>query len=100
MTGEGRTPLKIPVAHGEGRYYAEDKLLDELEANQQVVFRYCDEKGNIDPLSNPNGAARNIAAISNKQKNVIGMMPHPERAASPALGNVDGIQVFNQLGLN
>jgi len=100
MTGADRAPLKIPVAHGEGRYYAEDSLLDELAANEQVVFQYCDKQGNIDPLSNPNGAARNIAGISNKQKNVVGLMPHPERAISSALGNVDGVQVFKLLGLN
>jgi len=100
MVGEDKTPLKIPVAHGEGRFYAEDNVLDELEANNQVVFRYCDEKGNIEPLSNPNGAIRNIAGISNKERNVIGLMPHPERAISAELGNKDGVHVFNVLGLN
>lgn len=100
MTGEDGTPLKIPVAHGEGRYYAEENVLDELEANGQVTFRYCDEKGNIEPMSNPNGAMRNIAGIRNKENNVFGMMPHPERAISATLGNVDGIQVFKLLGLN
>lgn len=100
MVGEDKTPLQIPVAHGEGRFFAENKLLDELEANHQVVFRYSDQKGNIEPLSNPNGAARNIAGISNKEGNVTGLMPHPERAISAALGNKDGIQVFNLLGLN
>lgn len=100
ITGNDRTVLKIPVAHGEGSYYAEDDVLDRLESNQQIIFRYCDEKGNIEPLSNPNGAVRNIAGISNKEKNVFGLMPHPERAISPLLGNVDGIQVFRLLGLN
>ena len=100
MVGNDKTPLKIPVAHGEGRYYAEKNVLDELEANQQIVFRYCDEKGNIESLSNPNGAMRNIAGISNTERNVIGLMPHPERAISAALGNVDGIHVFKLLGLN
>lgn len=100
MTGPNGAALKIPVAHGEGRYYAEDKVLDELEANGQVIFRYCDENANIEPMSNPNGAVRNIAGISNKEKNVFGMMPHPERAISPALGNIDGLQVFKILGLN
>lgn len=100
ITGNDRTVLKIPVAHGEGSYYAEDDVLDKLESNQQIIFRYCDEKGNIEPLSNPNGAVRNIAGISNKEKNVFGLMPHPERAISPLLGNVDGIQVFRLLGLN
>lgn len=100
MTGTGGKPLKVPVAHGEGRYYADEKVLDELEANGQVTFRYCDEKGNIEPMSNPNGAIRNIAGIRNKENNVFGMMPHPERAISSVLGNVDGIQVFKLLGLN
>jgi len=100
ISGKDGKPLLIPVAHGEGRYYADDKILDELEANNQVTFRYCDEKGNIEPMSNPNGAFRNIAGIRNKANNVFGMMPHPERAVSPLLGNVDGIQVFNLLGLN
>ena len=100
ITGKDGKPLMIPVAHGEGRYYADDKILNELEANNQVTFRYCDEKGNIEPMSNPNGAFRNIAGIRNKENNVFGMMPHPERAVSPLLGNVDGVQVFNLLGLN
>lgn len=93
-------PLKIPIAHGDGRYFAEDCILDELEANGQIIFRYCDAEGNIDVAFNPNGAIRNIAGIKNKQGNVFGMMPHPERAASPALGNTDGLKVFDILGLN
>ncbi len=100
IKAEDSPPLKIPVAHGEGRYYADETVLDELEANNQVLFRYCDEQGNIEPLCNPNGAFRNIAGITNKEGNVFGMMPHPERAVSPALGNTDGTQVFNLLGLN
>lgn len=93
-------PLKIPVAHGEGRYYAEDSVLDELAKNRQIIFQYCDNKGNIEPMSNPNGAMRNIAGIRNKAGNVFGLMPHPERAVSPLLGNTDGLQVFSLLGLN
>jgi phosphoribosylformylglycinamidine synthase len=100
MTAEEGKALKIPVAHGEGRYYAEEDVLDEMEQNGQIVFRYCDAKGNIEPMANPNGAIRNIAGISNKEKNVFGMMPHPERAVSPLLGNIDGLQVFKLLGLN
>ena len=88
---------KIPVAHGEGRYYAEEKLLDQLEANGQVLFRYCDEKGNITSEANPNGSARNIAGICNAERNVFGMMPHPERACSAALHNTDGRKIFNKL---
>ena len=92
--------LKIPIAHGEGRFFAEDGMLDEIEKNEQVIFRYCDEGGRIDSMSNPNGAKRNIAGIRNREGNVFGMMPHPERAVSAALGNVDGIKVFELLGLN
>ncbi|MGN6291654.1 MAG: phosphoribosylformylglycinamidine synthase subunit PurQ [Chitinophagaceae bacterium] len=88
---------KIPVAHGEGRYYADEKLLDELEANGQVIFRYCDENGHITPDANPNGALRNIAGICNAQRNVFGMMPHPERACSEVLGNTDGRQIIENL---
>jgi phosphoribosylformylglycinamidine synthase len=89
--------FKIPVAHGEGRYYAEEKILDELEASGQVIFRYCDENGKITADSNPNGAARNIAGICNKARNVFGMMPHPERACSVDLGNTDGRQIVKSL---
>jgi phosphoribosylformylglycinamidine synthase subunit PurQ / glutaminase len=91
--------LKIPIAHGEGRYHADEQLLDELEANGQVIFRYCDAAGSVTAAANPNGAARNIAGIQNKAGNVFGMMPHPERATSAALGNLDGFKVFAQLGL-
>ena len=92
--------LKIPVAHGDGRYFANDTVLDDLEKNDQIIFRYCDEKGNIVIEANPNGAIRNIAGICNKERNVFGMMPHPERASSTALGNIDGKRVFELLGLN
>jgi phosphoribosylformylglycinamidine synthase subunit PurQ / glutaminase len=88
---------KIPVAHGEGRFYADEKTLDELENNGQVLFRYCDEKGAITPEANPNGSVRNIAGICNKDGNVFGMMPHPERACSLALNNTDGRKIFNKL---
>ncbi len=92
--------LKIPIAHGEGRYFADQKTLDALEANGQIIFTYCDENGNETEGSNPNGATKNIAGISNAAKNVFGMMPHPERATSTVLGNVDGKKVFELLGLN
>jgi phosphoribosylformylglycinamidine synthase len=91
--------LKIPIAHGEGRYFADQKTLDALEANGQIIFTYCDENGNETEGSNPNGATKNIAGISNAAKNVFGMMPHPERATSRVLGNVDGKKVFELLGL-
>ena len=88
---------KIPVAHGEGRYYADENTLNALEANGQVLLRYCDENGNLTDAANPNGSARNIAGICNAERNVIGMMPHPERACSKALHNTDGRKIFNKL---
>ena len=97
LTGEGGSGLKIPIAHGEGRYFADEKTLDSLEANGQVIYRYCDENGNITSESNPNGSLRNIAGISNAAGNIFGMMPHPERACNAALGNVDGVKVLKDL---
>jgi phosphoribosylformylglycinamidine synthase I len=94
-------PLRIPVAHGEGRFFANENTLEELEMHRQVIYRYCDEKGNINQASNPNGAIHNIAGICNRERNVFGMMPHPERACSSVLGNEDGRDVFNHLfGIN
>lgn len=92
--------LKIPVAHGEGRYHADQATLDELEKNNQVIFYYCDKEGGISTAANPNGAIRNIAGICNKGRNVFGMMPHPERASSEYMSNLDGKKVFSLLGLN
>ncbi len=88
---------KIPIAHGEGRYYADEKILDQLEQNGQVILRYCDENGKVTKEANPNGSVRNIAGICNDKRNVFGMMPHPERACSPLLGNTDGRKVFEML---
>jgi phosphoribosylformylglycinamidine synthase len=88
---------KIPIAHGEGRYYADEQTLDNLERNKQVLFHYCDERGEVTAAANPNGSTRNIAGICNEQRNVFGMMPHPERACSFALGNTDGRKIFNRL---
>jgi phosphoribosylformylglycinamidine synthase subunit PurQ / glutaminase len=88
---------KIPVAHGEGRYHADEKILDELETNDQVIFYYCNEKGKISRGANPNGSVRNIAGICNAGRNVFGMMPHPERACSPVLGNTDGQEILKSL---
>jgi len=88
---------KLPVAHGEGRYYADEKTLDHLEDNGQVTFKYCDESGNITPEANPNGASRSIAGICNSTRNVFAMMPHPERACSLALGNTDGREILKNL---
>jgi phosphoribosylformylglycinamidine synthase I len=95
--GDNGRPLKIPIAHGEGCYYADDATLDELEANHQVIYRYCDEEGNIDIAANPNGSLRNIAGICNRTRNVFGMMPHPERACSEALANIDGRAILRTL---
>lgn len=93
----GNEALKIPIAHGEGRYYADDATLEELELHRQIIYRYCDEKGHITPAANPNGALHNIAGICNRDRNVFGMMPHPERACSHILGNEDGKKVFAHL---
>ena len=89
--------LKIPIAHGEGRFYADDQVLKEIHNNGQILFRYCDEAGNITSDANPNGSIENIAGICNRQKNVFGMMPHPERAADVALGNTDGLTIFESI---
>ena len=89
--------FKIPVAHGEGRYYADEQTLNDLEKNSQILFKYCDKTGNVTELSNPNGAALNIAGICNVERNVIGMMPHPERACSKSLNNEDGKKILSQL---
>lgn len=89
--------LKIPVAHGEGRYHADPETLQRLMDNNQVIFQYCDEQGNIKGDVNPNGTVHNIAGICNEGRNVFGMMPHPERACSMALGNTDGRAILMAL---
>ncbi len=89
--------IHLRIAHGEGNYYADEETLDRLEANGQVVFRYCDSEGRITDEANPNGSSRNIAGICNAQRNVLGMMPHPERCAEMVLGNDDGLAVFRSL---
>ncbi len=86
--------LKIPIAHGEGRYYVDAATLQALEDNNQVIFRYCDERGHITDAANPNGSHNNIAGVCNAGRNVFGMMPHPERAAEEQLGNTDGRLIF------
>jgi len=88
---------KIPIAHAEGRYHADEKTLLEINKNDQVLFRYCDKDGNINAESNPNGSCEGIAGITNKEKNVFGMMPHPERAADQNLNNTDGKTIFESL---
>jgi len=96
-SSSGGKALKIPVAHGEGRYFAGNADMELIQKNNQVKYRYCDEQGNITDESNPNGAMLNIAGICNKEGNVVGMMPHPERACNTALSNNDGRVVFKSL---
>jgi phosphoribosylformylglycinamidine synthase len=88
---------KIPIAHAEGRYYADEATLRKLEEHDQVLFRYCTEQGSITPAANPNGSLLNIAGICNAGRNVFGMMPHPERAAEAILGNEDGKAIFESI---
>ncbi|MFT4202592.1 MAG: phosphoribosylformylglycinamidine synthase subunit PurQ [Chitinophagaceae bacterium] len=99
ISSPATSTLKIPIAHGEGRFYADTKTIDELESNGQILFRYTDENGVTTEKGNPNGSINHIAGIKNKAGNVFGMMPHPERATSPLLGNTDGVKVFRYLQL-
>jgi phosphoribosylformylglycinamidine synthase subunit PurQ / glutaminase len=89
--------LRIPIAHGEGCYFADPGVLDRLEGEGRVAFRYCDADGLVVPEANPNGSARGIAGIVNDAGNVLGMMPHPERAVDPVLGSTDGLGLFRSL---
>jgi phosphoribosylformylglycinamidine synthase subunit PurQ / glutaminase len=89
--------LKIPIAHKDGNYYNFQGELDELKKHNQIVFRYCDPKGNITEASNPNGSMDNIAGICNREGNVLGMMPHPERAVEEILGSDDGVKIFRSI---
>lgn len=89
--------VNLPVAHHDGNYFADEATLDALEQNNQIVFRYCDEKGNVAPEANPNGSQASIAGICNKKGNVLGMMPHPERHAEALLGGIDGAGMFKGL---
>ena len=89
--------LNVPISHGEGNFYADSQTLRELEANDQIVFRYCTDGGGITQDSNPNGSLSNIAGITNAQGNVLGMMPHPERCCEDVLGGVDGKVIFESL---
>ena len=97
IIGKENRALKIPIAHGEGRFHADEATLKRIIDNDQVIYRYCDENGNITPEANPNGTLHNIAGICNEGRNVFGMMPQPERACSGKIGNTDGISVFNTL---
>lgn len=89
--------LKVPIAHGEGNYTADPGTLSELKLNKQIVFTYCDEKGNVTDEANPNGSMLNIAGICNKKRNVLGMMPHPERCSEAILGGIDGKLIFESV---
>ncbi len=90
-------PLKIPIAHGEGRYFAPDDVVKKLNDDDGILFTYCDENGKITPEANPNGSLLNIAGVTNKKRNVFGMMPHPERAADEELHNTDGKNIFSSI---
>jgi phosphoribosylformylglycinamidine synthase len=94
QTGE---VLRIPIAHGDGNYFADEGTLKRLEDNRQIVFRYSDGRGNITAASNPNGSLKNIAGIVNERGNILGMMPHPERAVEKILGSTDGLKIFHSL---
>lgn len=89
--------INVPVAHHDGNYFADEKTLKLLEDNEQIIFRYCDENGKVSAAGNPNGSQLNIAGICNKNRNVLGMMPHPERCAEAILGGVDGAGMFDSL---
>lgn len=89
--------INIPIAHGDGNYFASEDTIKELQDNNQIVFQYCDKNGKISDEANPNGSLLNIAGIINKQKNVLGMMPHPERASDKVLGYTDGYKIFDSI---
>ncbi len=91
------TLLRMPVAHGEGCYYADEPTLHELNERQQVLLRYCDAQGNVTPAANPNGSVENIAGICNRARNVFGLMPHPDRACEERLGSGDGALIFESM---
>lgn len=93
----GKSVIKIPIKHGEGNYFVDEKTLQEIETNQQVLFRYSSREGLVDEKFNPNGSLNNIAGICNKNKNVMGMMPHPENACDPILGKTDGALIFKSV---
>jgi phosphoribosylformylglycinamidine synthase subunit PurQ / glutaminase len=93
----GGRPLNVPISHGEGRYVADEETLRLLEDTDRIAFRYCDVDGRVTPESNPNGSSAGIAGILNERGNVLGMMPHPERACEPLLGNSDGNVIWESV---
>ena len=93
----GDKSLKIPIAHGEGRYFADEKTIADLENNDQILFKYCNENGEVTKEENPNGSINNIAGVCNKDRNVFGMMPHPERASDIELKSTNGRKLFESI---
>ena len=93
----GEKTIKIPIAHGEGRYFADKKGIEDIENNDQILFKYCNEKGEVTTNSNPNGSIKNIAGVCNKDRNVFGMMPHPERASDIELKSLNGRKLFESI---
>ncbi len=89
--------MDIPIAHGDGNYYCDEPTLAQLEKEGRIVFRYCDKEGQITDAANPNGSLANIAAICNEKRNILGMMPHPERCSDPILGWTDGRLIFESI---
>ena len=89
--------IRVPISHGEGRYFADEAALDELESSERVAFRYCTDAGEVTAEANPNGSERGIAGIVNERGNVLGMMPHPERACEPLLGGEDGLLIWKSV---
>jgi phosphoribosylformylglycinamidine synthase len=89
--------IKVPIAHGEGRFFADENTMKDLKQNDQIIFKYCNSNGEVLESSNPNGSLDNIAGICNKEKNIFGMMPHPERAADVILSNTDGVALFKSI---
>jgi phosphoribosylformylglycinamidine synthase I len=89
--------LRLPIAHGEGNYYADPEVLQALEAERRVIFRYCDERGEATEAANPNGSVNNIAGICSEARNVVGLMPHPERACEGPLGSADGLVMLESV---
>jgi phosphoribosylformylglycinamidine synthase len=89
--------IKIPIAHGEGNFFADNETLKSIEDNDQILLKYCDRDGNITQQANPNGSIANIAGITNRNKNVFGLMPHPERCSEPILGNTSGLKMFESI---
>jgi len=97
MLGTHENIYKIPIAHMEGNYYADTRTVEELKANKQVIFRYCNKDGEVTDRTNPNGSIYNIAGICNKEGNILGMMPHPERCSENELGSSDGKMIFDSI---